>query len=132
MSRYCTVCSHQERQTIDVLLLRHAASYRRIATRFGLREASVRRHQERHLQLSLALSKELSAMLSAENLLTKLAELDDATRAMLAEAQEAGDLRVALQAVHESRATIETFSRLGVLSDLEKRLAAVEAEQEHH
>ncbi len=132
MTRLCTVCSHPQRPAIDLALVRHHTSYRNIARQFQVTDDALLRHQHTHLGLSWQQMKEWSQMLSTDNLLLKLSELDDECRAMLTEARTAGDLRVALQAVHESRATIETFSRLGVLSDLEKRLAAVEAEQEHH
>ncbi len=131
MGRYCTVCHHPNRETIDVLLVRHTASYRRIAALYGLREASLRRHQDSHLHMSLALSERLQAVLSAANLLERLGELDEATRQMLEEAHHAGDLRTALQAVNESRHNIEAYSRIGTVGELERRLDALEQGKSH-
>ncbi len=48
---------------------------------------------------------------------------------MLTEARATGDLRVALSAVRESRGNIEAYSRIGPLSDVEQRLAALEQQK---
>jgi hypothetical protein len=70
-------------------------------------------------------------MLSADNLLAKLGELDEATREILAEARETGNARTALAAIRESRANIESFAHIGPLSDLEERLRTLEEGGNH-
>ena len=126
MPRLCGACTHPLRSQIDADLLAHAESYRGIGRRYGLEDDALRRHEHEHLRMSWQLSKELAAMLSADNLRDKLAELDSETRALLTEARTAGDLRVALAAVRESRENIAAFARLGILTDVEKRLDALE------
>jgi hypothetical protein len=71
-------------------------------------------------------SKELGAMLSAEALTAKLLERDAAVERVLERGEVAGDDRLVLMAVRESRGNIEAYSRIGIHSDLEKRLEALE------
>jgi hypothetical protein len=130
MGRLRSICSHPQRKAVDLALMQHVVGYRLLAARFGLAYSSLRRHEANHLRLSWELSKGLGAMLSANNLLEKLAELDTETREMLIEARTAGDIRTALVAVRESRSNIESFAHIGPLSDVEQRLAALEQRQE--
>ena len=74
MARICTVCSHAERQQIDLALLQHRTGYRDIARRFGLDFRAVYRHEGNCLHSNFRLSEGLTAMLSADNLLAKLGE----------------------------------------------------------
>jgi hypothetical protein len=126
MGRLCTVCTHPERQEIDLALLRHAESYRAIAIRYGMPRSNLINHQNNHLRITWEVSKGLQAMLSGDNLLDKLSALDEQTLEMLAEARHGGDLRTALTAVRESRGNIEAFSRIGPMSDIERRLDRLE------
>ena len=66
-------------------------------------------------------------MLSAENLLAKLGELDTITRELLEEARKRRDLRTALAAVRESRGNVDSYARINLDSDLGARLEALEA-----
>jgi hypothetical protein len=90
-------------------------------------EAAVRSHAQNHLHRTIAQSEELRDMLSAENLLAKLGELDKETREILDEALRQGKLLTALSAIRESRNNIEAFSRIGPMADVEARLRALEA-----
>jgi transposase-like protein len=127
MPRLCSICAHPQRTAIDAALLRHAASYRGIASQFHVDDESLRRHEHRHLRLSWQLSKELGAMLSADNLLTELAKLLDETWAILTDAKRQGDVGHALAAIREGRGNVEAYAKLGALGDLEARLRALEA-----
>jgi hypothetical protein len=123
MARLCTVCAHPQRWDIDVELARHTESYRVIAGKYGLYRTALQRHERNHMSMSWQQSKELLAMLSGENLLAKLAELDGATREMLDTARKWGDLRTALAAVRESRSNIEAYARIDPVSGQERRVA---------
>ncbi|HEX8996354.1 MAG TPA: hypothetical protein VF812_10015 [Ktedonobacterales bacterium] len=98
------------------------------ARRYGLSEASLRHYQRDHRKLSLQANMELGSMLSSDHPLEKLSDLDAATLEMLTEARQVGDLRAALAAIRESRGNIESYSRIGVLDEVEERLAALEAQ----
>jgi hypothetical protein len=75
-------------------------------------------------------------MLDAQALAARLLELDEAVNRVLRRGESAGDDRLVLLAVKEGRADVESFAKIGVVSDLEKRLAALEngdkAEEEAH
>jgi transposase-like protein len=45
----CTICSHEERATIDQMLARGTLSLRAIANQFGVGRNALARHQETHL-----------------------------------------------------------------------------------
>lgn len=130
MSRLCSACIHPQRQQIDVDLVTHNAGYCTLARKWGITRDSLMRHEHHHLVMSWRQSKELAAMLSADNLLDRLAELDAETREMLTEARQAGDLRAALAAIRESRGNIESYARIGALGEVEARLAKLEAAQQ--
>jgi hypothetical protein len=129
VARLCTICTHARRDTIDAALLVHSEGYRNIAEQYGVDYVSLWRHAHTHLAEQIRESKALSEMLSADNLLAKLGELDRETREMLTEARTAGKINVALSAVRESRGNIEAFARIGPMSEVEQRLRALEAAQ---
>lgn len=52
MSRACTVCSHSEREAINIALIEGMPN-RRIAAQFEVTESCVRRHKATHLALRL-------------------------------------------------------------------------------
>jgi hypothetical protein len=134
MGRLCTVCClpPEKRQAVDAALLVHQVSYRAIASTFEVSELALQRHEQTHLRHSIQESRALSEMLSAENLLAKLGELDRETREMLTEARTQGKIQTALSAVRESRGNIEAFARIGPMSEVEQRLRALEAGQVRH
>lgn len=126
MPRLCTICCHPQREEIDLALARHAEGYRGIARRYGVDDNALQRHERSHLHTSFAQLQEAHAMLSATNLLARLASLDEQTLELLAEARASADLRAALLAVRESRGNLEAYSRIGVAGELERRIAALE------
>lgn len=65
-------------------------------------------------------------MMDSDALAAKLLELDAAVRRVLARGEQRGDDRLVLMAVREGRGDVETLARLGTLSDLEERVAALE------
>ena len=126
MSRLCTICTHPRRLEIDLALVMHSGGYRNIGKRFGVGYQAVYQHDHNHLANSLYLSQGLTAMLSADNLLAKLSDLDQRTLKLLDTAETSGDIRTALSAIRESRGNIEAFARLGPMSELEQRLNTLE------
>jgi hypothetical protein len=103
MGRHCTICHHPHRDDIDLALMLHEGTYRRIAARYGVAETSLRRHEHDHLGMSLKLSKGRDAMLSAEKLLDKLGEWHERMEQQYAKADAAGSV---LGAVATARAAI--------------------------
>lgn len=128
MSRHCLVCSSDSRAAIDAALIDPHCSFRAIASQFGVTTMSLQRHRNHHLVEAVRQNQELYAMLTATNLLARLSSLDETTMELLAEARQAGDLRTALAAIRESRGNVESYARIGILGEVEERLARLEAQ----
>jgi hypothetical protein len=104
----------------------HTAGYRDLARRYGLDKSSLMRHQRAHLTMSWELSKELNAMLSGDNLLEKLGQWHERMEQQYTNADAAGNIGAAVATARTGIAAIESFAHIGVLSDVERRLAALE------
>jgi len=89
----------------------------------------MRRHAEIHLRLSWEQSKELHAMLSAENLLDKLGQWHERMEQQYAHADEAGNIAGTVATARTGIQAIESYAKIGPLSDIEQRLAALEADK---
>ncbi len=113
MSMRCTVCARPDRQQIDLDLVTGDVSWNAIASKYGVNHSTVWHHAHRCIGRTVQANRKLADMLSAENLLLRLSELDAIARDLLGEAHEAGDIRAALMAVRESRETIFAYARIG-------------------
>jgi hypothetical protein len=130
MSRTCTICFHREHAAIDAALVCHAASYRSIAKRFSVGHLALMRHEKQHLAHTIGDSQELASMLSAANLTAKVSEWHDRMEQQYSRADTARDVRGAALVARTGLAAIDSFARLGMLSDLGARLAALEQEKQ--
>ncbi len=111
MTRCCTVCAHRERVAIDAALVA-GQSYRSIALQFALGPMAVARHAQKHLLPSLAKAREAEEIANADQLLAQVRDLHARTLAILAEAEDSGDKRTALQAIREARGNLELLAKL--------------------
>ena len=117
MTRVCTVCRHPDRAAIDEALVAGAA-YRDIAGQFQLSPSSVHRHSSEHIPATLSQAAEAVEVARADDLLSQVRSLQARALAILAKAEEAGDLRTALGAIREARGNLELLARLlGELDD---------------
>lgn len=110
MPRTCTLCNHPERDAVDLALLA-GEPYRRIASQFGVSEASIRRHKD-HLPGTLARAHEAAEAVSAGTLLDRLKGLHDETRAILKETREAKNHDLSLKALARLEKQLELEGRL--------------------
>lgn len=142
MSRRCTICDHPASKEINKCLVK-GQSIRSIARQFSVDDSAIFRHQK-HLQKILTKAKEkpqkdpatiqreqdekeLVKMASenetkeiqdAGDLLAQLKEWMTRTESIYRQAEEAKDLRAALQAVREGRGNLELLGKLiGELQD---------------
>jgi hypothetical protein len=122
----CTICAHLQRSDIDLALTLHRASYRAIAHHYGVTKPAIQRHERAHLATSLKQSQELQAMLSNDNLLAKLGEWHDRMEEQYKAATAAGEIMPAVATARVGIQAIESFSRIGQMSDLEARIKALE------
>lgn len=126
MPRLCSVCAHPARVWIDSDLLAHQASYRVIARHYGVHWDALQRHERTHLGQSFRQSQEAQALMHTDRLVARIEQLEGAVDRVLARGETAGDDHLALRAVKEAPANVETLSRIGVMGDLERRVALLE------
>jgi hypothetical protein len=94
---------------------------RNIAQRHGVSLAALHRHKAH-----IAAAVQAQQVLTVERLLSDLADLQQRALALLAKAEQAGDLRAALAAIREAREVITGAARLIEQGELAKRLEALE------
>lgn len=112
MTRLCSICTHSDRSKIDAALASGSSSNRRIAAQYGVSEQAVRRHYREHVPASLAQAVKAAEVAEAGTLLKQVEELKNWSLRLLARAEEAGDLRTALQGIREARACIELLAEV--------------------
>ncbi len=149
MPRHCTACDHPNRPAIDQALVA-GETYRSIASGTGLSESALKRHKQAHLKPALRAAmaerqeahtrhaqeaqaaKEAKDYDTTEALLDQMRLLRTTAFGLLQKAEQAGELRTAVAAVKEVRATLELLLKLaGELRDaptvtIELTLAKVE------
>lgn len=111
MPRVCTVCAHAERRAIDTALVTDAPN-RRIATQYGLTEASVRRHKSEHIPVATVAAQDAADLAEAETLLERLKGLNTETRAILRETRETRDHDLSLKALARLEKQLELEAKL--------------------
>src|SRR5438094_2420755 len=113
MPRTCTVCAHRERAAINQALVDRFGSLRQVAKDYGVTESSLHRHNRDHLPAilrqgaSAARQEEateleaLAVQRAAEpaSLLERVRAIYRDAAAILAEAKQSSDARVALLAL---------------------------------
>ena len=128
MTQVCTVCRHPARHDVDAALVAGTPN-RHLATQYELSEAAIRRHKANHLTeaLATAAGDELSR---AGDLVTQIKDLQDRALTILGTAEQSGQLRTALLAIREARSNLELQRKIWETGELEKRIAALEAEEQ--
>lgn len=111
MPRTCTACSHDEHHQINVDLV-HRDPYRRIASRYGLSEAAVRRHSQEHIPELLVEAYESLKRGDAEDLAGELFKIKDDVERLKARAEEEGDLRTALLGCDKALKALELQAKV--------------------
>jgi hypothetical protein len=111
MPRKCTVCEHEKVEEINRLLL-EGVSLRDLAGRYSVSKTALHRHKESHLPAELTKAQEAREIAKADSLLDQVAELRDKALSILDKAEQAGDLRTALQGVREAKGCLELLARL--------------------
>ena len=111
MPRKCTVCEHEKVEEINRLLL-EGVSLRNIAKQYSVSAASLHRHKDGHLPAKLVKAQEAREIAKADTLLDQVAGLRDKALSILDKAEQAGDLRTALQGVREAKGCLELLAKL--------------------
>ena len=112
MPRRCSICDHDQRPDIDAALV-GGAGLRAIARQFQVGRDALRRHRANgHLTDMLLLATEAEAVARGDDLLAQVREVRANALRILARAEGANDLRVALLALREIRQTVELLAKL--------------------
>ncbi len=111
MPRKCTVCEHEKVEEINRLLLK-GVPLRDLAGRYSVSKTALHRHKKSHLPAELTKAREAQDVTKADSLLDQVIELRNKALSILAKAEQAGDLRTALQGVREAKGCLELLARL--------------------
>jgi hypothetical protein len=111
MPRTCTICTHEDRHTIDRALVAGEA-FRSISDRFTVSKTALIRHKDAHIPATLAKAREAEELVRADELLSQVRELQGRTLSILTASEEAGELRTALAAIREARGNLELLGKL--------------------
>ena len=112
MSVRCSVCKHSNRAEIDQLLVA-GESLRSVADRFGLHYSSLSRHK-RHISQQIGKVRalqEFSELQQGKSILQQIEDLHTRALDLLVKAENAGDIRTAIQAIRESRNCLELLGK---------------------
>ncbi len=90
MTRVCTICSHDERHSINVALVQRTA-YRNIAQGYGVSQYALMRHAREHLPKLLVKSSRAVEVARADDLLGSIGSMVDRLEAFLDRAEAAED-----------------------------------------
>ncbi len=103
--RRCTVCTHNQREDIDIALVR-GVSIRQIEDTYGVNYNAAQRHKENHLSPALVRTMEAHTegveRSVADHARALLADAD----AILRKAKDTGDIRLAVTAMENVRRTL--------------------------
>ena len=108
MPQTCSVCRSNRRSDIDGELISQSP-LRNIAARYHVSLAALFRHKQSHLPQKLALAKQHQDTLSAENLLTEMADLKDRLRRGVEQAEKQANPAAFCAFAREFRQTLESY-----------------------
>lgn len=110
MPRRCTVCEHAQVEEINAALV-EAQNIAKIAKQYNVNYHALYRHRD-HIPAALVKAQDAQEVAKADSLLEQVTELRDKALSILAKAEQAGDLRTALQGIKEARGCLELLARL--------------------
>ena len=111
MARSCTVCSHAQRNDLDLAIV-SGQSHRAVAAAFRVSHDAVRRHASNHLQSRLVDAASRRRMLHDDDLLGRMLMLVQEAEEALNCAKAAGDQRTLLAALREVRESLKAAAAL--------------------
>ncbi len=110
MARTCTVCTHAKRDEIDAALVAQEP-IRDIAGRTGTTKSALDRHRQ-HVAAGLVKAKEAKETARADSLLDAVRGLAEDAHRIRRKAEEAEDLRTALDAIGKLTKIVELLVKL--------------------
>ena len=113
MANACTICNHSNRLDIDRALVA-GRSHAGISREFGVSDDALRNHMDNHLSRQLIKSNELKKAMESGNLLNEIEDLLTRSKHIMRRAEHDGRLTLALNAIKETRGTLELMSKIAV------------------
>ncbi len=110
MPRKCQVCEHEQKAEINRGLL-EGDTYRKLSILYDISIGALQRHKA-HMHVKMTKAQEAIDVAAADSLLSQVKELLSKTNDLLTRAEQAGDLRTALQGVREARGCLELLAKL--------------------
>lgn len=111
MAKPCRICTHPDRDTIELALIR-GDLFSKIGARFpGLTKNPLCRHGRRHLPAKLARAFQALEDRHAVSLLDRLAEIESETRRIVEKAERARQYGVAIVGIRELTRLLELAAR---------------------
>ena len=110
MPRKCSVCEHSQIDEINKAIL-EGETFRNIAKQFSLNYQAVYRHKE-HIPGAMTRAQEAEEVTQANNLLAQVEQLRAKAWELLSKAEQAGELKTALQGVREAKGCLELLAKL--------------------
>jgi len=112
MPQPCSICIHPEREQIDRDLLA-GVPLRNIAERCSVSVTALHRHKTGgHIAQVLTQAREVEEVVRADTLLDQVHDLLEKARSLTDQAEDAGDLRTALQGIREVRGVLELLAKV--------------------
>jgi hypothetical protein len=109
--RKCNICSHEKLKEINQALI-DGQSLRNIAKQYQVSYSAVNRHKKEHLPAALVKAQEAQAVTQADSLLDQVEALRAKAVNLLEQAENAGDLKTALQGIGQARACLELLAKV--------------------
>ena len=112
MPRACSVCSHPDRERVELGLVTGRPK-RRIAAEAGLSESAIHRHDAEHLPGAVLAAHDAREAARADRLLSATLERESDALRLMAKAESEGDVRAAVVALREARECLALRARIG-------------------
>jgi hypothetical protein len=118
MSRTCTICTNEQRATIEAAIVA-GTPYRDIALQFSVGHMSVARHADGHIAEAISQAQEAKDEAQALDVVKQLKVINSVTLNILKEARTAKESTLALQAIDRVHKQLELQAKL--LGNLDER-----------
>lgn len=113
MGRTCKICTHPQRNEIDQDLAAGNVSYNAIQRKYNvLTDMSLIRHKRNHLPKTLVKAQKAMEVANADDLLTRIQQLEADAKRIAQTAEDRGDLRTSIYAIRELTRIVELLAKL--------------------
>lgn len=113
MARICSICSHKDRNKIDIALTERIDSIAQISKKYSVSQAALNRHlRNGHLSERAGKAVEIKEIKEAGTLYDRVKDLEDRALSILEKAETSGTIKDMCAAIREVRETIKMLATL--------------------